>query len=68
MKTKRESRQINQAALSSFLASGRQCVKELDTVPACRVCGRIPRNYARFDDGTIQCAADSSINCEETTS
>jgi len=68
MLTKAERKQIDFAAFKSFIESGKQCVKELDTVPACRVCGRIPRNYARFDDGTIQCAADSSINCEETTS
>ena len=57
------------AARKAGKASGKaRRDKELDNVPACRVCGRIPRNYARFDDGTIQCAADSSINCEETTS
>ena len=63
MLTKRERKEIDRAALASFLAGGKQCVKELDTVPACRLCGRIPQQYARFDDGSIQCAADSSINC-----
>jgi hypothetical protein len=65
---RRESKEIHTAALAAFLASSKQCIKELDTVPTCRVCGRIPRNYARFDDGTIQCAADSAINCDEPTS
>lgn len=68
MLTNRERKQIDFSAFKSFIESGKQCVKELDIVPACRVCGRIPRNYARFDDGSIQCAADSSINCEEPTS
>ena len=48
-------------AMESFIASGKQCVKELDTVPPCKYCMRIPRNYCRFDDGSIACAADSSI-------
>ena len=65
---KKESKQIHAAAFQSFLASGRQCVKELTVIPRCRVCGRIPRNYCRFDDGTIECAADSRINCNEITS
>jgi hypothetical protein len=63
MLTKRERQSIDKAALASFIASGKQCVKDLTDVPACRVCGRVPKMYARFNDGSVQCAADSARDC-----
>ena len=36
---------------------------ELKEVPHCRDCGRIPKEYARLDDGTVQCAGASRRAC-----
>ena len=39
---------------------------ELTIVPPCRDCGKVPSQYARFDDGSVQCSAASRITCYAT--
>jgi hypothetical protein len=63
MLTKRDNLDVNRAALASFMRNGKLAVKELSTVPECRICGRVPKMYARFDDGTVQCVADAARDC-----
>lgn len=43
------------AASQAWLASPRLAPAELQAVPPCRICGRTPAQYSRFDNGTVQC-------------
>lgn len=53
--TKQDRRDIEAAALQSFLDSGVKCKRELTVVPSCEFCGHIPEQYVRYDDGTVKC-------------
>ena len=37
--------------------------RELVTVPPCRACGKVPKQYARFDDGAIECIGNDRPTC-----
>lgn len=63
MISKKESQGISRMALSAFLESGKMCVRELETVPPCGRCGRVPRQYSRINDTAVICAADDAREC-----
>lgn len=60
---KRESREIYGMALQSFIASGAPMKRELDTVPACIWCNRIPSQYARLTDNRVECIGIEVRKC-----
>lgn len=55
------------AAWLSWVAKGCPVAPpELTIIPPCRDCGKVPRQYSRFHDGTVQCAGDNRRDCEVT--
>lgn len=58
-------RAVAAQALQSFLDSGQMCKKELATVPPCKYCGIVPKQYRRFDDGTVQCMDSAQCYANE---
>jgi len=60
---KRESREIYGMALQSFIASGAPIKRELDTVPACKWCNRIPVQYARLSENVVECIGIDERKC-----